>query len=41
MPIVVRVDNVGAIFISENNTANSRTKHIEMLGSLLNKVLLR
>jgi hypothetical protein len=30
MPIVVRVDNVGAIFISENNTATSRTKHIDV-----------
>jgi hypothetical protein len=30
LPIVVRVDNVGAIFMSENTSAGSRTKHIDI-----------
>jgi hypothetical protein len=30
LPIVVRVDNVGAIFMSENVSASSRTKHIDI-----------
>ena len=29
MPIVVCVDNVGAIFMSENVSATSRTKHVD------------
>jgi hypothetical protein len=30
LPIIVRVDNVGAIFMSENVSASSRTKHIDI-----------
>jgi hypothetical protein len=30
LPVVVRVDNVGAIFMSENVSASSRTKHIDI-----------
>jgi hypothetical protein len=29
LPIIVKVDNVGAIFMSENSSATSRTKHID------------
>ena len=29
LPVIVHVDNIGAIFMSENNTATSRTKHID------------
>jgi hypothetical protein len=29
MPITVKVDNVGAIFMAENVSANSRTKHVD------------
>jgi Reverse transcriptase (RNA-dependent DNA polymerase) len=29
LPVIVHVDNVGAIFMSENVTATSRTKHID------------
>jgi hypothetical protein len=29
LPVIVHVDNVGAIFMSENVTASSRTKHID------------
>ena len=29
LPIIVRVDNVGAIFMAENNTATSRTRHVD------------
>ena len=30
LPIVVRVDNVGAIFMSENASTNGRTRHIDI-----------
>ena len=30
LPVIVRVDNVGAIFMSENLTTTSRTKHIDI-----------
>jgi len=29
-PIIVRVDNVGAIFMSENITTSQRTKHVDI-----------
>jgi hypothetical protein len=29
LPIIVRVDNVGAIFMSENVSTSSRTKHVD------------
>jgi hypothetical protein len=29
-PIIVRVDNVGAIFMTENVSTNGRTKHIDV-----------
>jgi hypothetical protein len=29
LPMIVRVDNVGAIFMSENATATSRTRHVD------------
>jgi len=30
LPIIVRVDNVGAIFMSENVTTSQRTKHVDI-----------
>ena len=30
LPIIVRVDNVGAIFIAENVAVSQRTKHIDV-----------
>jgi hypothetical protein len=30
LPIVVRVDNVGAIFMSENVSTTSRTRHVDV-----------
>ena len=30
LPVIVRVDNVGAIFIAENVTMSQRTKHIDV-----------
>ena len=30
LPIVVRVDNVGAIFMSENTSTSGQTKHIDI-----------
>jgi hypothetical protein len=29
MPITIKVDNVGAIFMTDNMNTNSRTKHID------------
>ena len=29
LPVIVRVDNMGAIFMSENASASSRTKHVD------------
>ena len=29
-PIIVRVDNVGAIFLAQNHTTGQRTKHIDI-----------
>jgi hypothetical protein len=29
IPVIVRVDNMGAIFMSENASASSRTKHVD------------
>ena len=29
LPVIVRVDNVGAIFMSENVSTSSRTKHVD------------
>jgi hypothetical protein len=29
MPIIVQVDNIGAIFMAENNSATSRTRHVD------------
>ena len=29
IPIIVRVDNVGAIFMSENVSTSSKTKHVD------------
>ena len=30
LPIICRVDNVGAIFMAENTTTSSRTKHLDL-----------
>jgi hypothetical protein len=30
LPIIVRVDNVGAIFMSENVSTSSRTRHVDI-----------
>jgi len=30
LPIIVRVDNVGAIFMAENLTTSQRTKHVDI-----------
>jgi hypothetical protein len=45
MPITIKVDNVGAIFMAENMNTNSRTKHMTPIFILfvntLKKVVLR
>ncbi len=30
LPIVVRVDNIGAIFMAENVTTSTRTRHVDV-----------
>ena len=30
LPIIVRVDNIGAIFMGENRSTTSRTKHVDI-----------
>lgn len=30
LPVIVRVDNIGAIFMSENVSTSSRTKHVDL-----------
>ena len=36
LPITVHVDNVGAIWLSNNRTTSDRTKHIDIRTSLMN-----
>jgi hypothetical protein len=38
-PIVVRVDNVGAIFMSENITATNRTRHIDVRYHFIREII--
>ncbi len=35
-PIIVRVDNVGAIFMAENISATAKTKHVDMRLKFIN-----
>ena len=37
LPVVVRVDNVDATFMSKNVTTNSRSKHIDIRMKYVNK----
>ncbi len=39
-PIIVRVDNVGAIFIAENVAASHQTKHIDVRYRFVQEVVL-
>jgi hypothetical protein len=36
MPVVIFVDNMGAIFMSKNTTSNSRTRHMDVKWRFLN-----
>ena len=38
-PIVVRVDNIGAIFMAENMTVRNRTKHIDIRFRFVNDMV--
>ena len=40
LPIVVRVDNVGAIFMSENTSTSGQTKHIDIRYRYVNEMIL-
>ena len=40
LPIVVRVDNVGAIFMSENTSTSGRTKHVDVRYRYVNEMIL-
>ena len=37
LPIIVRVDNIGAIFMSKNITTTSRSKHVDVRTKYINK----
>ena len=37
LPIVVRVDNVGAIFMSKNISTTSRSKHVDIRTKFVNE----
>ena len=39
LPVTCRVDNVGAIFMAENVTTSSRTKHIDMRYRFINEYI--
>jgi predicted DNA repair protein MutK len=30
LPVIIKMDNVGAIFMAENNSISQRTKHIDI-----------
>ena len=36
MPVIIFVDNMGAIFMSKNTTSNSRTRHMDVKWRFLN-----
>ena len=40
LPITVRVDNVGAIFMSENTLTSGRTKHVDIRYRYVNEMVL-
>ena len=40
LPIIVRVDNVGAIFMSENTSTSGRTKHIDIRYRFVNEMVI-
>ena len=40
LPIVVRVDNVGAIFMSKNTSTSGQTKHIDIHYQYVNEMIL-
>ena len=35
LPIIVRIDNIGAVFMAENASSGVRTRHIDALRSLV------
>ena len=39
LPIIVRVDNVGAIFMTENISTSSRSKHIDLRHRYVNEMV--
>ena len=39
LPIVVKVDNVGAIFTTENISTSRRTKHLDLRARYVNKMV--
>ena len=40
LPITVRVDNISAIFMSENTLTSSRTKHVDVRYCYVNEMVL-
>ena len=40
LPIVIRVDNIGAIFMSENTLTSGHTKHVDVRYHSVNEMVL-
>ena len=40
LPITVRVNNIGAIFMSENTSTSGRTKHVDVRYCYVNEMVL-
>ena len=40
LPITVRVNNIGAIFMSENTSTSGRTKHLDVRYRYINEMVL-
>ena len=37
LPIVVNIDNIGAVFMANNKSTNSRTKHVDIHTKYVNQ----
>ena len=37
LPIIVNVDNIGAVFMANNKSTNSRTKHVDIRTKYVNQ----
>ena len=40
LPVIIRVDNIGAIFMAENASTSERTKHIDLRTSFVREMIV-